>query len=94
MAAIRPTPIETLEAYKSISPDSGFPTFIHPLYNPKIKAYVTPDPPHKAFTPPKDRGYFADLEKKALFAVTKQVDLTESIGILPRIYIIDTMITI
>ncbi|PVH96545.1 alpha-ketoglutarate-dependent sulfonate dioxygenase [Periconia macrospinosa] len=80
MAAIRPAPIETLEAYKNISPDSGFPTFVHPLYNPKIKAHVTSDPPHKKFTPPKDRGYFADPEKKALFAVTKQVDLTESIG--------------
>ena len=82
MANIRPAPIESLEAYKHISPDSGYPTVVHPLYNPKIKAHVPPDLPHKEFTPLKDRGSYADPEKKALFAIAKPVGLTESIGIL------------
>ena len=30
--------------------------------------------------PPKDRAFFADPDKKALFAVAKASDLTESIG--------------
>jgi len=80
MAQSRPAPIETLEAYKHISPDSGYPTIIHPHYNPKIKAHVPRDPPHKEFNPPRDRGSYADLEKKALFAVAKPFPLTESIG--------------
>ncbi len=82
MATIRPAPIESLEAYKHLSPDSGFPTVIHPNYNPKIKAHVPLDPPHKEFKPSKDRGSYADPEKKALFAVANPVDLTESIGTL------------
>lgn len=81
MAKVRPAPIESLEAYKHISPDSGQPTVIHSSYNSKIKAHVPQDPPHKEFTPPKDRGSYADPEKKALFAVAEAVDLTESIGI-------------
>ncbi|KAG0645086.1 alpha-ketoglutarate-dependent sulfonate dioxygenase [Hyphodiscus hymeniophilus] len=80
MATIRPRPIESLEAYKHISPDSGYPTVVHPHYNPKIKAHIPPDPPLEEFTPLKDRGSHADPEKKALFAVAKAVDLTESIG--------------
>ena len=84
MANIRPTAKESLEAYKHISPDSGYPTIIHPHYNPKIQAHVPPDLPHKEFTPPKDRGFFADTEKGALFTVAKAVDLTESIGSVPR----------
>ncbi|TAQ83728.1 hypothetical protein B7494_g7948 [Chlorociboria aeruginascens] len=80
MAKIRPAPIESLEAYKHISPDSGYPTIVHPQYNPKIKAHIPPDAPHKVFTPSRDRGLYADPEKKALFAVAKPVDLTESIG--------------
>lgn len=81
MAKVRPSPIESLEAYKHISPDSGEPTAIHPNYNPKIKAHVPQDLPHKEFTPPKDRGSYADPEKKALFAVATPADVTESIGI-------------
>jgi sulfonate dioxygenase len=80
MAKVRPAPIKSLEAYKHISPDSGLPTFVHPNYNPKIKNHVPQDPPHKEFTPPKDRGSYANPEKKALFAVAKPYDLTESIG--------------
>ncbi|OBT83513.1 hypothetical protein VE02_07381 [Pseudogymnoascus sp. 03VT05] len=80
MAKVRPSPIESLEAYKHISPDSGEPTAIHPNYNPKIKAHVPQDLPHKEFTPPKDRGSYADPEKKALFAVATPADVTESIG--------------
>ena len=80
MANMRPAPIESLEAYKHISPDSGYPTVVHSHYNAKIKAHVPPDAPHKEFTPAKDRGSYADPEKKSLFAVAKQFDLTESIG--------------
>lgn len=81
MARVRPAPIESLEAYKHISLDSGQPTVIHPNYNPKIKAHVPPDPIHKEFTPPKDRASYADPKKEALFAVATPTDLTESIGI-------------
>ncbi|KAH8780514.1 alpha-ketoglutarate-dependent sulfonate dioxygenase [Hyaloscypha sp. PMI_1271] len=77
---LRPPPIETLEAYKHISADSGHPTVIHSHYNVKIKAHIPPDPPRKEITPAKDRAFYADPEKKALLAVAKPVDLTESIG--------------
>jgi hypothetical protein len=80
MATLRPAPIKSLEAYKNISPDSGYPTIVHSHYNAKIKAHVPPDPQHKEFNPPKDRGSFADPEKKALFSIAKPVDVTESIG--------------
>jgi len=80
MAALRPPPTESLEAYKHISPDSGYPTIVHPHYNPKVKAHIPPDPPLQESTPPKDRGSFADPEKKALFSVAKPVHLTDSIG--------------
>src|ERR1700712_3857147 len=76
----RPNPKDALEAYKNISPDSGFPTIIHPNFNPKIRDHVPPEPKHKEFTPPKDRAFFADPEKKSLFSITRPVDLTESIG--------------
>ncbi|KAJ5512767.1 Taurine catabolism dioxygenase TauD/TfdA [Penicillium fimorum] len=69
-----------LEARKHISADSGFPITIHPHFNEKIKNHVPPDPLREPFTPPRDRAFFADPEKKALFSVAKQVDLTESIG--------------
>ncbi|KAL2001890.1 hypothetical protein VTN02DRAFT_1045 [Thermoascus thermophilus] len=69
-----------LEARKHISPDSGFPITLHPLFNPKIRDHVPPEPTRKEFFPEKDRALFADPEKKALFAVAKRVDLTESIG--------------
>lgn len=81
MAKVRPAPIKSLEAYKHISPDSGEPIVIHPNYNPKIKGHIPPDPTHKEFTPPKDRAFYADPEKKALLAVATATDLTESIGI-------------
>ncbi|KAG9228544.1 alpha-ketoglutarate-dependent sulfonate dioxygenase, partial [Amylocarpus encephaloides] len=80
MVNVRPAPRESLEAYKHISPDSGYPTIVHPHYNPKIKSHVPQDPPYKAFTPSKDRGSYADPEKKTLFSVAKPVELTESIG--------------
>lgn len=80
---LRPAPIKSLEAYQHISPDSGYPTIIHPCYNPRVAAHIPPDPPLKEFTPAKDRGFFADPEKKALFSVAKQVDVTESIGKAP-----------
>jgi sulfonate dioxygenase len=80
MATLRPDPVGSLEAYKHISPDSGYPTVLHSHYNPKIKAHIPPDPPHKQFTPSKDRGAYAEPEKKALFSVVKPFDLTESIG--------------
>lgn len=76
----RPSPKDSLEAYKHISPDSGFPIVIHPHFNPKIAAHIPPDPIHQQITPPRDRAFFADPEKKALFKVAKPVDLTESIG--------------
>lgn len=69
-----------LEARKYISADSGFPITLHPHFNEKIKNHVPPEPLREPFTPPKDRAFFADPEKKALFSVAKQVDLTESIG--------------
>lgn len=71
-----------LESYKHISPDSGFPVTIHPVFNPKIKQHVPQEPLREVVTPDKDRASFADPEKKALFAVAKGVDLTESIGTL------------
>jgi len=52
-----------------------------PLFDPEIRDHVPPDPPHKEFVPPKDRAFFADPEKKQLFAAcTKVENLTESIG--------------
>jgi hypothetical protein len=69
-----------LEARKHISPDSGFPITLHPHFNDKIKNHVPPEPLREPFTPPTDRAFFADPEKKALFSVAKQVDLTESLG--------------
>jgi len=49
-----------------------------------VKAHIPPDSPLKESIPPKDRGFFADPEKKALFSVAKPVHLTDSIGNLPR----------
>ena len=69
-----------LEARKHVSPDSGFPITLHPIYNPKIKSHIPTDPIREEFQPLKDRAAFADAEKKALFAVAKRIDLTESIG--------------
>lgn len=77
---LRPPPIESLEAYKNISSDSGFPIVVHSHYNAKIKAHTPPDPPLAELKPAKDRGSFADPEKKALLAVGKAFNLTESIG--------------
>jgi len=76
----RPNPKDSLEAYKHISPDSGYPTLIHPHFNPKIASHIPPEPKHQEITPPKDRAFFADPSKTSLFSVAKPVDLTESIG--------------
>jgi sulfonate dioxygenase len=80
MANVRPPPKRSLEAYKHISPDSGFPITIHPNYNPKIANHVPPDKPLAEFTPPQDRGHFASADKKSLLSVATLADLTESIG--------------
>ncbi|KAH8886630.1 alpha-ketoglutarate-dependent sulfonate dioxygenase [Thozetella sp. PMI_491] len=72
----------TLEAHKHISPDSGYPTVIHSSFNPKIKNWVPFEPTREPIEPPKDRAFFADPEKKALFTTAKRTDLTESIGTL------------
>jgi len=69
-----------LEARKHINPESGFPVTLHPLFNPKIKDHVPPEPIRQETFPEKDRASFADPEKKALFSVARAVDLTESIG--------------
>lgn len=69
-----------LEARKHISPDSGFPTTLHPSFNPKITQHVPPEPIRKPISVEKDRASFADPEKKALFSAAKPIDLTESIG--------------
>jgi len=71
-----------LESRKHISPDSGFPITLHPHFNSKIKNWVPPEPIRQEIKAVKDRASFADPEKKALFAVAKRVDLTESIGTL------------
>lgn len=71
-----------LEARKHISPDSGFPITLHPHFNPKIKSHIPPESIREPVVVEKDRASFADPEKKALFAVAKRVDLTESIGTL------------
>lgn len=76
----RPNPKDSLEAYKHLSPESGYPTVIHPHFNPKIASHIPPDPIRSEFTPPKDRAFFADPAKAALFSVAHPVDLTESIG--------------
>jgi hypothetical protein len=55
-----------LAAYQNISPDSGYPTILHPLFNPNIKNHVPDEPPRTEIQPPKDRAFFADPEKKAL----------------------------
>ncbi|KAH8802257.1 alpha-ketoglutarate-dependent sulfonate dioxygenase [Hyaloscypha sp. PMI_1271] len=75
-----PTKKSNLAAYQNISPDSGFPVVIHPHFNPNIKDHVPDEPLRIEITPPKDRAFFADPEKIALFSVAKPVDLTESIG--------------
>jgi sulfonate dioxygenase len=71
-----------LESRKHISPDSGFPIVLHPKFNPRIEAHVPPEPIREPLEPPRDRAFYADPEKKALFAVATRVDLTESIGTL------------
>ena len=69
-----------LESLKHINPDSGFPTTLHPAFNPKIQSHVPPEPIRQPLEVPKDRAHFADPQKKALFSVATPVDLTESIG--------------
>jgi sulfonate dioxygenase len=51
------------------------------LVTPEVLAYRPPDPPLKEFTPARDRAFFADPEKKSLFAQATAVDdLTPYIG--------------
>ena len=69
-----------LESRKYISPDSGFPITLHPIFNPKIKAHVPPEPVRKELQPEKNRAAFTDPKKKALFNVARRMDLTESIS--------------
>ena len=71
-----------LESRKYISPDSGFPITLHPSFNQKIAKHVPPESIRKPMSVDKDRASFADPEKKALFAVARRTDLTESIGTL------------
>ncbi|CBF89959.1 hypothetical protein AN0215.2 [Aspergillus nidulans FGSC A4] len=70
-----------LQARQHISPDSGFPVTLHPLFNPGISSHVPPEPIRDEITPPPDRASFADPEKRALFSPgVKRINLTESIG--------------
>jgi len=56
-------------------------SFTHTGITEQVLAYRAPDPPVKEFEPPKDRAFFADPEKKSLFAAAKQVrHLTPYIG--------------
>lgn len=73
---------EALESFKHLSPDSGYPITLSPLFNPSVSKHVPSDGPVKGLDVPKDRGHFADPEKKALFSVAEPVQLTESIGTL------------
>ncbi|KAK7184446.1 alpha-ketoglutarate-dependent sulfonate dioxygenase [Paraphaeosphaeria sporulosa] len=72
----------TLEAHKHISPDSGYPTVLHPNFNPKIRNWTPTDPIRSEITPPKDRAHFADPAKSRLLSVATATDLTEGIGTL------------
>lgn len=69
-----------LESYKHISPDSGQPITLHPLFDQKIKNHTPPDPIREPITPSPDRAGFADPEKRALLSAAQRSDLTESIG--------------
>ena len=71
-----------LESRKHVSPDSGFPVTLHPAFNPKIINHVPPEPVRQSISVDRDRALFADPDKRALLAVAKQKDLTESIGTL------------
>src|SRR5947209_1982828 len=54
-----------------------------PLFDEEIRSHIPPDLPHKEFTPPCDRAFFADPEKKQLLSAATEVEhLTESIGTL------------
>lgn len=69
-----------LEAYKHISPDSGYPITLHPAFNSKIASHVPPEQIRQPLEVDKDRASFADPNKEALLKVAKKIDLTESIG--------------
>lgn len=71
-----------LESRKHISPDSGFPITLHPLFNDKIKNHSPPDSIRAEIFPSKDRALFADPSKKSLLSAATRIDLTESIGTL------------
>lgn len=72
----------SLESRRHVSPDSGYPITLHPLFNAKIASHIPPDPPHVERTPARDRALFADPNKKALLSSATRHDLTESIGTL------------
>jgi len=56
-------------------------TLAGPLFDPLFRDYIPPDPELEEFVPPKDRAFFADPEKKQLFAACTKVEhLTETIG--------------
>jgi hypothetical protein len=42
--------------------------------SPAVLAYRPPHPPHKEFTPPRDRALFADSTKKSLLAQASAAD--------------------
>ncbi|KAF2165376.1 hypothetical protein M409DRAFT_24226 [Zasmidium cellare ATCC 36951] len=69
-----------LEAYKHISPDSGYPVTLHPAFNSKIANHVPPEQIRQHLEVDKDRASFADPNKEALLKVARKIDLAESIG--------------
>ncbi|KAF4638066.1 hypothetical protein G7Y89_g12 [Cudoniella acicularis] len=69
-----------IHALKVINPDSGMPTTISPLFNPNIAGRLPPEPNRPEIEVPRDRGFFADPEKKALLSVAEPVDWTISVG--------------
>ncbi|KAL4872538.1 hypothetical protein BDV12DRAFT_182894 [Aspergillus spectabilis] len=60
-----------LQFCQHISPDSGTPITLHPLFNPKIVSHVPPEPLREEITPSPDRASFADPGKKALFSARR-----------------------
>ncbi|KAL4753673.1 hypothetical protein BDW72DRAFT_190880 [Aspergillus terricola var. indicus] len=45
-----------LQSRQHVSPDSGFPVTLHPLFNPKTSSHVPPEPIRNEITPPPDRA--------------------------------------
>lgn len=68
-----------LEARKYVSPGSGFPVTLHLHFKERIKNHVPPEPLRDITR--SNTGHSSRIpEKKTLFSLAKQVDLTESIG--------------